>query len=81
MTRRQGDISDTFQIADVLLDDDLIREARKNDRKRPLGFLDEYAATMPHTIARYAVEHLDKEQRAHCLKKTARTGHNQGDRS
>jgi hypothetical protein len=65
----------------VLLDDYLIREATKNYRKRPLGFLDEYAATMPRTKVRYAIEHLDKVQRAHCLRKTARTGHNQGDRS
>ena len=87
---KQGDISDTFQIAEVLLDDDhdlihkatgrWLREAGKKDRQRLLGFLDEYAATMPRTMLRYAIEHaiehLDKEQRAYYLsmKKAAQTG-------
>jgi 3-methyladenine DNA glycosylase AlkD len=74
---RQGDLSDTFLIAEVLLDDehDLIhkatggwlREAGKKDRAGLLGFLDEHAATMPRTMLRYAIEHLGEEQRAHYL--------------
>jgi 3-methyladenine DNA glycosylase AlkD len=87
---RQGDVEDTFEIAEMLLDDehDLIhkaaggwlREAGKKDRQRLLGFLDRHAATMPRTMLRYAIEHLDKDQRAHYLsmKKTAETGQDQG---
>ena len=44
-----------------------MREAGKKDRQRLLDFLDKYAATMPRTMLRYAIEHLDKEQRAHYL--------------
>lgn len=72
---RQGDLDDTFRIAEILLDDeqDLIhkatggwlRETGKKDRQRLLRFLDTYAATMPRTTLRYAIEHLDKEQRHH----------------
>ena len=71
---RNGDISDTFKIAELLLEDkeDLIhkaagswlRTAGGKDRKRLISFLDEYAAVMPRTMLRYAIEHLDKDQRA-----------------
>lgn len=74
---RQGDVADTFKIAEMLLDDkeDLIqkatggwlREAGRKDRQRLLGFLDKHAATMPRTALRYAIEHFDQEQRAHYL--------------
>src|SRR5215208_2844612 len=74
---RQGDVADTFEIAEVLLGDDQdlihkaaggwVREAGKKDRQRLLGFLDEHAAVMPRTMLRYAIEHLDKEQRTHYL--------------
>ncbi len=74
---RQGDLSDTFEIAEILLDDphDLIhkaaggwvREAGKKDRKRLLDFLDQHAATMPRTALRYAIEHLGKDVRNHYL--------------
>lgn len=72
---RQGDLDDTYRIAEILLDDeeDLIhkatggwlREAGKKDHQRLLRFLDNHAATMPRTALRYAIEHLDKEQRRH----------------
>ena len=74
---RQGDIDDTFQLAEVLLSDghDLIhkaaggwlREAGKHDRQRLLDFLDEHAAQMPRTFLRYAIEHLDKKTRDYYL--------------
>jgi 3-methyladenine DNA glycosylase AlkD len=74
---RQGDVVDTFGIAEILLDDehDLIhkatggwlRETGKKDREQLLRFLDRYAATMPRTMLRYAVEHLDGDQRAHYM--------------
>lgn len=72
---RDNDVDDTFRIAQILLDDshDLIhkatggwlREAGKKDRPRLLRFLDEHAAAMPRTALRYAIEHLDPDQRAH----------------
>ncbi|MBZ0283533.1 MAG: DNA alkylation repair protein [Anaerolineae bacterium] len=74
---KQGDVDDTFKIAEILLHDaqDLIhkatgwmlRTAGSNDRQKLLHFLDQYAPTMPRTLLRYAIEHLDKEQRTHYL--------------
>src|SRR5918997_3206907 len=91
---RQGNVDDTFGIAEILLDDDhdlihkatggWLREAGKYDRQRLLSFLDKHATTMPRTMLRYAIELLDKEQRDHYLnmKKAAKAGQNQeGDRS
>ena len=75
---RQGDIQDTFKIAELLVKDDhdlihkaargWLREAGKKDRAKLLAFLDQHAATMPRTMLRYAIEHLDKKQREHYLK-------------
>jgi 3-methyladenine DNA glycosylase AlkD len=91
---RQGDVLDTFRIAEMLLTDDhdlihkatggWLREAGKQDRQGLLSFLDQHATTMPRTMLRYAIEHLDNEQREHYLnmKKAAKAGQNQeGDRS
>ena len=74
---RKGEIDDTFKIAELLLNDkeDLIhkaaggwvREAGKQDRQKLIRFLDKYAATMPRTFLRYAIEHLDKKMREHYL--------------
>lgn len=74
---RQGDVADTFAIARLPLDDahDLIhkaaggwlREAGRKDRPRLLRFLDQDAARMPRTMLRYAIEHLDEEQRRRYL--------------
>ncbi len=74
---RQGEVDETFKIAEVLLSDDqdlihkatgwMLRTAGGHDRQRLLGFLDQHAATMPRTLLRYAIEHLDKEQRSHYL--------------
>lgn len=74
---RQGDLDDTFRISEMLLDDDhdlihkatggWLRAAGKKDLQRLRSFLDEHAATMPRTMLRYAVEHLDKEERKHYM--------------
>jgi 3-methyladenine DNA glycosylase AlkD len=74
---RQGDVADSFRIAEMLLTDDhdlihkatgwMLREAGKQDRQQLLSFLDQYAATMPRVTLRYAVEHLDQVQREHYM--------------
>jgi 3-methyladenine DNA glycosylase AlkD len=74
---RHGQVEDTFKIAEILLDDthDLIHKAtgswlRAAGGKAPeqlLGFLHKYAAVMPRTTLRYAVERLDKKKRDHFM--------------
>ena len=74
---RQGEVDDTFRIAELLAADDhdlvqkatgwMLREAGKRDRQRLLEFLDRRAARLPRTLLRYAIEHLDQQQRAHYL--------------
>lgn len=80
---RQGDVADTFRIAEILLKDDqdlihkgtgwMLRAAGGSDPKKLLAFLDKHAAKMPRTALRYAIEKLDKKKREHYLsvKKTA----------
>ena len=80
---RQGDTAETFTIAEVLVDDDhdlvqkavggWVREAGKRDPDGLLRFLDGFAATMPRTTLRYAVEHLDEGQRDHYMGLKGRT--------
>lgn len=75
---RQNDVSDTFKIAEILVNDqhDLIqkavgswiREAGKKDKLALIEFLDSHAATMPRTILRYAIEKLDKKEKEYYLK-------------
>ncbi len=70
---RQGDVTETFKIAELLLKDknDLIhkatgwmlRAAGDVERDRLVAFLEKYAASMPRTTLRYALEHFDKKQR------------------
>ncbi len=67
---KEGDLDDTFKIAEILIDDkheminkavgSWIREAGKRDENRLKGFLDKYASTMPRVTLRYAVEKLDE---------------------
>lgn len=74
---RQGDLDDTFKIAEILVNDKedlvhkgtgwMLRFAGASNRERLLEFLDKYAATMPRTLLRYAIEHLDKEQRQYYM--------------
>jgi len=75
---RQGDMADTFKIAEILVNDkeDLIHKATgwmlrfagAKDRKRLVTFLDKYAATMPRTLLRYSIEHFNIKEREHYLK-------------
>lgn len=80
---RQGDVVDTFKIAELLVKDkeDLIHKATgwmlrfagDKDKQKLKHFLDKYAATMPRTLLRYSIEKLDKKQREYYMnmKKTA----------
>jgi 3-methyladenine DNA glycosylase AlkD len=70
---RQGDVDDTFKVAEILINDEqdlihkatgwMLRAAGGVDRQKLLDFLDTYAASMPRTTLRYATEHFDKKQR------------------
>jgi 3-methyladenine DNA glycosylase AlkD len=74
---RQGDLTDTFKIAEMLLKDDhdlihkaagwMLRTAGSSDQAQLHAFLDAHTATMPRVMLRYAIEHLDKRQREHYL--------------
>jgi 3-methyladenine DNA glycosylase AlkD len=74
---RQHDLDDTFRIGGILAHDPdelvqkavggWVREAGKQDPDRLRRYLDTYAATMPRTALRYAVEHLDAAERSHYL--------------
>lgn len=71
---RQGEVEDTFRIAEILARDEhhfvqtavgsWVREAGKRDRERLLAFLDAHAEAMPRTMLRYATEKLDPITRA-----------------
>jgi hypothetical protein len=74
---KRGEVADTFEIAEMLLNDDqdmvhkgtgwMLRTAGESDRKKLLAFLDKYAATMPRTALRYAMEKFDKKTRDHYM--------------
>jgi 3-methyladenine DNA glycosylase AlkD len=75
---RAGESADTYRVAAQLLGDDqdlihkavgwMLREAGKRvSRNELLAFLDQHAATMPRTMLRYAIEHLDPDLRQHYL--------------
>jgi 3-methyladenine DNA glycosylase AlkD len=71
---REGDVEDTFRIAEMLVHDghelvqkavgSWVREAGKKDPKRLLSFLGSHAGSMPRPMLRYAVEKLAPEVRA-----------------
>jgi 3-methyladenine DNA glycosylase AlkD len=75
---RQGDLDDTFKIAEALVNDkeetihkavgSWIREAGKRDKARLLRFLDTHAATMPRVTLRYALEKMDSQTKDHYMK-------------
>jgi 3-methyladenine DNA glycosylase AlkD len=76
---RQGDVADTFKIAEQLIHDkeDLIhkaaggwlRAAGAKDKQLLISFLDKHAHKMPHTMLRYSIEHFDKKTRSFYLNK------------
>jgi 3-methyladenine DNA glycosylase AlkD/uncharacterized protein YdhG (YjbR/CyaY superfamily) len=78
---RQGDVDETFNIAEILINDkeDLIqkavgswlRTAGGKDSKQLLNFLDKYAASMPRTALRYSIEHLSKSDREKYMRKAS----------
>ena len=81
---RQNDLDDTFRIGEMLAHDPdelvqkavggWVREAGKRDLSRLRLYLDEFAATMPRTALRYAVEHLDPAERSRYLGMRAGAG-------
>ncbi len=74
---RQGELDDTFAIAELLLKDKedlvhkatgwMLRFAGDKDKKRLLQLLDNYAATMPRTLLRYSIEKLDKKKKEYYM--------------
>ena len=75
---RAGIYQPTLELCELLMTDthDLIHTATgwmlrvvgDQDIAVLRGFLDTYSATMPRTMLRYAIEHLDKPERDHYLK-------------
>lgn len=76
---REEQFDDAVAISEMLLThpEDLmhkavgwtLREMGKHDRSRLDSFLEKYAATMPRTALRYAIEHYPEEQRQGWLKR------------
>ena len=74
---RQGDLNDTFKIAELLVSDKedlvhkatgwMLRFAGAKEPKRLISFLDRYAATMPRTLLRYSIEHFKPKQKEHYM--------------
>lgn len=74
---RQGDVDDTFKIAEMLLKDKedlvhkgtgwMLRFAGDKEPKKLLAFLDKYAAVMPRVLLRYAIEKLDKKKKEYYM--------------
>ena len=74
---RQGQLDDTFAIADILLNHPhdlihkavgwLLRETGKRDMDALRVFLDHRAASMPRTMLRYAIEKFPEEERTRFL--------------
>lgn len=74
---RQGDLDDTFKIAELLVKDKedlvhkatgwMLRFAGAKNKKILISFLDRYAATMPRTLLRYSIEHFTKKGKEYYL--------------
>ncbi len=71
---KKGEVDDTFAIAELLIHDEeelvnkavgsWVREAGKKDETKLKAFLDKHASTMPRVTLRYAVEKLNKQDKA-----------------
>ena len=76
---RNNDFRDTLALAERLLADPeellhkatgwMLREVGKRDQSVLEAFLDEYAAVMPRTALRYAIERLPEEERLAWLRR------------
>jgi 3-methyladenine DNA glycosylase AlkD len=76
---RKNDFSDTLELSKKLLNHPhdlmrkavgwMLRETGKRERNILTGFLEEYAARMPRTALRYAIEHYPEPERQYFLKK------------
>jgi 3-methyladenine DNA glycosylase AlkD len=74
---RKSSLEWTFKIARTLLNDShdlihkasgwMLREAGKKNEADLIEFLDQYAAQMPRTMLRYAIEKLPESKRKHYL--------------
>ncbi|WP_316771812.1 DNA alkylation repair protein [Pedobacter frigiditerrae] len=74
---RKNDLKDTYQIAEMLLNDQedlvhkatgwMLRFAGDKNKLKLITFLDKYAATMPRVLLRNAIEKFDKAEREHYL--------------
>jgi 3-methyladenine DNA glycosylase AlkD len=76
---RKNEFSDTLELSKKLLNHPhdlmhkavgwMLRETGKRERNILTGFLEEYAAKMPRTALRYAIEHYPEPERQYFLKK------------
>ena len=79
---RSGQLTDTFQIADILLHHPhdlihkavgwLLREAGKRDKAALEAWLEPRASQMPRTMLRYAIERFPEEERRRYLLEKSR---------
>ncbi|NKC16704.1 MAG: DNA alkylation repair protein [Gammaproteobacteria bacterium] len=75
---KEGDFADTLKLARRCLTDEhdlmhkaagwMLREIGKRDQAAVEPFLVEHCRTMPRTLLRYSIEHLDKGRRAAFLR-------------
>lgn len=75
---RQGDLDDTYAIAELLVKDKedlvnkatgwMLRFAGDKNPKRLLAFLDKHATTMPRVMLRNGIEKFDKKKKEYYLK-------------